>query len=65
MDRTRRLHLWVLHTNLQAAAEELLSWFRSQFDCAESFSSDAGPVIAVHTGPGLLGVSWYQEPVAG
>ena len=55
-----RIHVAVLHTDAPEQAERLLAWARERFHCLESWGNDAGPLIASHSGPGLVGLSWFR-----
>lgn len=58
---TGPLHAIVQHTNALEEAERLKERIISEFDCAEIFIQDFTPVMGIHTGPGLLGVSFYAD----
>jgi DegV family protein with EDD domain len=48
---------WVVqHINAPDQAERLLDRCREVFGCEPIFTSEIGPVLSAHTGPGLLGV---------
>ncbi len=48
---------WVVqHIDAEAEAAELTDRCREVFGCEPVFVSEVGPVLGVHTGPGLLGV---------
>jgi DegV family protein with EDD domain len=48
---------WVVqHINAPEQAERLTERCREVFDCEPLFTSEIGPVLSAHTGPGLLGV---------
>jgi fatty acid-binding protein DegV len=48
---------WVVqHIRSPAEAERLAEQCREIFGCEPVFISEVGPVLGVHTGPGLLGV---------
>ena len=56
-----RLHAAVIHTNAADRAAELAAWIDGRYDCVERYTAEAGPVIAAHGGPGVVGVCWYPE----
>jgi len=56
-----RLHAAVLQGNVPEEAQELEERIASEFDCAELYVGTFSPVIGAHTGPGLLGVSYWSE----
>jgi fatty acid-binding protein DegV len=43
-----------------AALEERLT---AKFHPTESFLTELTPVIGAHTGPGVVGVAWWSQPV--
>ena len=53
-----------LHTNEPVRAQQFSDWLTSQYHCVEHFTAEAGPVIAAHGGPGIVGVCWYPEAAA-
>ena len=59
-----RLHAAVLQGNVPDEAQELEERIASEFNCAELYVGTFSPVIGAHTGPGLLGVSYWSESVA-
>ena len=56
-----RLHAAVLQGSVPDEARELEERIASEFDCAELYVGTFSPVIGAHTGPGLLGVSYWSE----
>lgn len=56
-----RAHVSALHAVAPDAASALLARIEDEVDVAEGFVSEFGPVMVVHTGPGLLGVAWWWE----
>ena len=59
-----RLHAAVLQGNAPDEAQELEERIASEFNCAELYVGTFSPVIGAHTGPGLLGVSYWSESQA-
>jgi len=55
-----RLHAVALHALALPVAEELAARLRP-FDPDEVFVGAFGPVMVVHTGPGLAGIAWWWE----
>jgi DegV family protein with EDD domain len=49
----------ICHVNALAAAEALAERVRQQFPQAQIYIADAGPAMAVHIGPGALGLATY------
>jgi DegV family protein with EDD domain len=54
-----RLHLIALHA--PEGAERLLEGVCREVEPATGLVAEFGPVMVVHTGPGLLGLSWWWE----
>jgi DegV family protein with EDD domain len=55
---------WVVqHIQAQAEADRLVDACREVFGCDPAFVSEIGPVLAAHTGPGLLGVGGVPRPM--
>lgn len=55
------VHVAILHGNASEEARQLKQSIQSQFNCVELISSDMGPVIGVHAGPGTLGLVFYTS----
>lgn len=49
----------IFHGNVPEESRQLEQSIRSQFNCVELITSDMGPVIGVHAGPGTLGLVFY------
>ncbi|MCL6522556.1 MAG: DegV family protein [Firmicutes bacterium] len=61
-DRTRPLHLVVIHADNPEAAERLEQGVRQLgYPLAEFWRADFTPVLGAHTGPGLAGFCDWQE----
>ncbi len=56
-----RLHVAALHALALDVAEELLARVTSTEAPTEAFVGEFGPVMVVHTGPGLAGLAWWWE----
>ncbi|HEY1016562.1 MAG TPA: DegV family protein [Herpetosiphonaceae bacterium] len=54
--------LGVTHTNDPAAAESFAAQVAGRFPGVPLAVSDAGPILAVHAGPGVLGLAAIREP---
>ena len=54
-------HAAVLQGNVPEEAQELEEHIASEFNCVELYVGTFSPVIGAHTGPGLLGVSYWSE----
>ena len=55
------LHVAVMHADAPDKAMTIRNRIASQFDCAELFITEFTPVMGAHTGPGLLGIAFYNE----
>ena len=53
-----RVRVVVQHTNALTEAQALASLVKSRLDCDEVGIQDFTPVMGVHTGPGLVGISY-------
>jgi fatty acid-binding protein DegV len=51
----------VCHVNAPAEAQSFAERVRECFPQAQIYISDVGPVMAVHIGPGALGLATYQS----
>jgi len=56
------LHVAVFHTQAAQEAEELAEKVREEFRPAELLVSEFSQVMSIHTGPGLIGLAFYNEP---
>jgi DegV family protein with EDD domain len=57
----RVLYLTILEADAPEAAAHLQELALQQMQPAEIFHSEFTPVIGVHTGPGVVGLSYYYE----
>ena len=55
-------HFAILHCEAEDEAREFGEQVKEKFNCAELVTSEAGPVIGTHAGPGTLGVAFYTLP---
>lgn len=55
------LHVAVMHGDVPEAVEQLKQRVTDQFQCSELITSEITPVIGTHTGPGTLGLAFYNE----
>ena len=53
------VHAAVLHCDALDEAGCLVERVEARFRCAELLSVEAGPIIAIHAGPGTVGVAFY------
>jgi DegV family protein with EDD domain len=56
-----RAHVVALHAMAEEGARRLLDAVRQECDPATAMVSEFGAGMVVHTGPGLLGLSWWWE----
>lgn len=54
-------HIAILHGNSPDEARQLEQSIKDSFNCVELMTSDMGPVIGVHAGPGTLGLVFYSS----
>jgi len=62
LEPKKPLHVAVFHTRAAQEAEELAEKVREEFRPAELFVSEFSQVMSIHTGPGLVGLAFYNEP---
>ena len=55
------MHVAILHGNIPEEAGQLERIVRDQFNIVDMITSDMGPVIGVHAGPGTLGLVFYPD----
>ena len=55
------LHVTVMHGDVPKEAEQLKQRVANRFQCSELLTSEITPVIGTHTGPGTLGLAFYNE----
>jgi len=60
-DGAGRLHVAALHALARDVAEALLERVAAPGDTETAFIGEFGPVMVVHTGPGLAGLAWWWE----
>jgi fatty acid-binding protein DegV len=54
------LHVAVAHAAAHEEGQQLAGRIREEFRPVELLLSDMSPVIGTHTGPGALGVAFYD-----
>jgi DegV family protein with EDD domain len=59
-----RLHVCALHAEALPVATDLLDQVVAACAPVESFVAAFGPVMVVHTGPGLAGLAWWWDYAA-
>ncbi|MDA1278766.1 MAG: DegV family protein [Chloroflexi bacterium] len=57
----RVAHVNVMHAGSAERAAELEHWASQNLQCAELFVTQFHPFMGAHTGPGLVGASWWAE----
>jgi len=57
----RKAHINVMHAGASDRAHEVNDWLSARFDCEELFTTSFHPFMGAHTGPGLVGASWWTE----
>lgn len=57
----RQIRLAIVHTNAREQAEAWLAAVRGRFNVIDTMIAEAGPVLAVHAGPGVLGIVALEE----
>jgi DegV family protein with EDD domain len=62
LDLQRPLHVSVFHTQASEEATDLAREVQEEFRPAELFISELSQVMSIHTGPGLVGLAFYNEP---
>lgn len=60
----RTVHAAVVHANAPRRAEKLREEIASRFRCAELYVTEFTPVMGVHAGPGLVGLTFWAEGAA-
>lgn len=55
------LGVGVIHARAEEKAAQLEEEIYRRFDVAELFTSEIGPVVGTHTGPGALGIAFYRK----
>jgi DegV family protein with EDD domain len=54
-------HINVMHAGAPEGADILREWAARNLNCAELFITQFHPFMGAHTGPGLVGASWWAE----
>ena len=54
-------HINVIHAGVPERADILRDWAARNLNCAELFITQFHPFMGAHTGPGLVGASWWAE----
>jgi DegV family protein with EDD domain len=61
MDKTKKMHIAVLHGNAFEEAEKLVERIYKEYNPVEIITSITGPVLGINTGPGALAIAGYTE----
>lgn len=56
------LHVAVFHTRSHSEAEHLAHQVRLEFHPVELYVTEFSQVMSIHSGPGLVGLAFYNEP---
>lgn len=56
----RQIHAAIIHADVQKEAEDFRRLVAQQFECIELHVVEFTPVMGAHTGPGVLGVAFYE-----
>ncbi|MGD0780210.1 MAG: DegV family protein [Dehalococcoidales bacterium] len=59
--KKQQLHVAVMHADAMEEAITLKDMISARFECKEIYITEFTPVMGVHTGPGLVGVAFYEE----
>lgn len=54
-------HVNVMHAGAEDRAEDLRDWAAANLECTQLFVTQFHPFMGAHTGPGLVGASWWAE----
>jgi DegV family protein with EDD domain len=57
----KRAHVNVMHADAEAEAKALAHEIDERLECVELFTTQFHPFMGAHTGPGLVGVSYWGE----
>jgi fatty acid kinase fatty acid binding subunit len=57
----RRVHLAFIHFGAEAESEILRDLYFRRFNCIEELTTPLSPALAVHSGPGTVGVCFFVE----
>jgi len=57
----KRAHVNVMHADAEDEARELMRQIEDRVECVELLLTQFHPFMGAHTGPGLVGVSYWGE----
>ena len=55
------VHVGIVHADAADVAREFQAEVESRLNCQEIFTVECSPNIAVHVGPGTIGIALYTE----
>jgi fatty acid-binding protein DegV len=58
----RPLHVAVFHAGSLQEAEQLAHQVQQEYQPAELYIAEFSQVMSIHSGPGLVGLAFYNEP---
>jgi fatty acid-binding protein DegV len=61
LEGREKLHIAVLHGNVEEKAKELADRISEEYHPAEMIINITGPVLGINTGPGALALCGYTE----
>jgi DegV family protein with EDD domain len=56
-----RVSAIIIHSELETEAKELERRLRSEFNCNETYVTEISAVVAVHLGPGAIGIAFLPS----
>ncbi|MDD3299099.1 MAG: DegV family protein, partial [Firmicutes bacterium] len=56
-----RVRVAVMHGNALDEALEILNSIKDEVNISDIFAGQVGPVVGVHTGPGLVGIGFCPD----
>ena len=62
LNGSRPLHVAVFHSSSFLDAEQLARRVEQEFQPAELYVTEFSQVMSIHSGPGLVGLAFYDEP---
>lgn len=62
LERDKPLHAAVFHAGAPEEAAELAARVQEEFRPVDLYTTEFSQAMSIHTGPGLLGLAFYNEP---
>ncbi len=59
--KQKKIHAIVVYSEISDEAGKLKQRIQGELDCAEIYVREVTPAVAVHLGPGAIGVAFYAE----